>query len=177
MSRGLGDVYKRQTYKFVSATDAEGNDIDGTELIRVHEDNGELVVTGIAGKTGTVTIALSDSRGVYATYKLTITEAEDARVYNFDISTNGEFRASVVDKSNKFVVIDGEENLETVRTDGNQWSAKPKVGAAGKTVVIEEQDEDGNVISTYNLEIVQGKTTSLTFPDTTPTDNLSLIHI
>lgn len=166
ISKGEG-----HTYKFVSATDAEGNDIDGTELIRVHEDNGELVVTGIAGKTGTVTIALSDSRGVYATYKLTITEAEDARVYNFDISTNGEFRASVVDKSNKFVVIDGEENLETVRTDGNQWSAKPKVGAAGKTVVIEEQDEDGNVISTYNLEIVQGKTTSLTFPDTTPTDN------
>lgn len=166
ISKGEG-----HTYKFVSATDAKGNDIDGRDLVRVRADNGEFVVTGIAGKTGTVTIALSDSRGVYATYKLTITEAEDARVYNFDISTNGEFRASVVDKSNKFVVIDGEENLETVRTDGNQWSAKPKVGAAGKTVMIEEQDKDGNVINTYNLNIVQGKTTSLTFPGTTPTDN------
>ena len=160
------------TYKFVSATDSEGNYIDARDLVRVREDSGDVVVTGIAGKTGTVTIALSDSRGVYATYKLTITEAEDARVYDFDISTNAEFRASVVDKSNKFVVIDGEEYLETVRTDGNQWSAKPKADAAGKTVVIEEQDEDGNVINTYNLNIVQGKTTQLTFPDVTPpTDN------
>ena len=159
------------SYEIVSATDTEGQAMDGTELIRVREDNGEFVVTGIAGKTGTVTIALSDSRGVYATYKLTITEAEDARVYDFDISTNSEFRASVVDKSNKFVVIDGSEYLETMRTDGNQWSAKPKADAVGKTVVIEEQDEDGNVINTYNLNIVQGKTTPLTFPDTTPTDN------
>lgn len=159
------------TYKFVSATDSEGNDIDARDLVRVREDSGDVVVTGIAGRTGTVTLALSDKRGVYATYKLTITEVEDARVYNFDISTNGEFRASVVDKSNKFVVIDGEDYLEIVRTDGNQWSAKPKADAAGKTVVIEEQDEDGNVINTYNLGIVQGKTTSLTFPDTTPPDN------
>ncbi|OFP37905.1 hypothetical protein [Corynebacterium sp. HMSC071B10] len=159
------------TYKFVSATDSEGNDIDGIDLVRVREDSGAFVINGRAGKIGTVTIALSDRFGVFATYKLTITEPEDARVYNFDISTNGEFRASVVDKSNKFVVIDGEEHLETVRTDGNQWSAKPKADAAGKTVVIEEQDEDGNVISTYNLGIVQGKTTSLTFPGTTPTDN------
>lgn len=159
------------SYEILAATDAEGQEIDGNELVRVREDNGEFVVTGRAGKTGTVTLALKDKRGVYAAYKFTITEAEDARVYNYDISTNGEFRASTVGHTNKFVVIDGSEYLETVRTDGNQWSAKPKADAAGKTVVIEEQDEDGNVISTYNLGIVQGKTTSLTFPDTTPTDN------
>ena len=151
ISKNEGD-----TYEFVSVTDAEGHAIDGNELVRVKEENGEFIVTGRPGKTGTVTIALSDSRGVYATYKLTITEAED--IHGFDIPTNAEFRTSVVDKSNKLVVIDGSEHLETMRTDGNQWVIKPKANADGQTVMIEEQDEDGFALNTYKLKITQGRT-------------------
>ncbi len=146
------------SYKIVSAKDADGNDIDGNELVRVREDDGDFVVTGRAGKTGTVTIAVSDKRGVYGTYTLTITEAEGAPVHIYDISSNAEFRATVVDESNKFVVIDGAEYLESQTRDGNQWVAKPKADAVGKTVVIEEQDEDGFAVNTYNLKIVRGAT-------------------
>ena len=156
------------SYKIVSAKDADGNDIDGNDLVRVREDDGDFVVTGRAGKTGSVTIAVSDRQGVYGTYTLTITEAEGAPVHIYDISSNAEFRATVVDESNKFVIIDGAEYLESQTRDGNQWSAKPKADAVGKTVVIEEQDEDGFAVNTYNLKIVQGRTTPLTFPDTTP---------
>ncbi|MCG7254311.1 hypothetical protein MHK13_06165 [Corynebacterium hadale] len=147
------------TYKIVSAKDAEGNDVDGNDLVRVKEENGQFVVTGRAGKTGVVTITVSDKRGVYATYKLNIGEAEGARVYNYQISTNSEFRATLVEKSNKFVVIDGEDYFENPTNDGNQWIAKPKASAAGKTATIEEWDADGNVINTYNLKIVEGKST------------------
>ncbi|PAT12502.1 hypothetical protein [Corynebacterium hadale] len=147
------------TYKIVSAKDAEGNDVDGNDLVRVKEENGQFVVTGRAGKTGLVTITVSDKRGVYATYKLNIGEAEGARVYNYQISTNSEFRATLVEKSNKFVVIDGEDYFENPTNDGNQWIAKPKASAAGKTATIEEWDADGNVINTYNLKIVEGKST------------------
>ncbi|WP_133064053.1 hypothetical protein [Corynebacterium hadale] len=148
------------SYKIVSATDADGNDIDGNDLVRVREDDGGFVVTGRAGKTGTVTIAVSDKRGVYGTYTLTITEAEGAPVHIYDISSNSEFGATLVDESNKFVVIDGAEYLEPPTEDGNHWSAKPKADAVGKTVVIEEQDEDGFAVNTYNLNIVRGATSN-----------------
>ncbi|MDK8305380.1 hypothetical protein QP866_00525 [Corynebacterium imitans] len=157
---GVARINKEEghTYKFVSAKDAKGNDIDGEKLVRVKEENGEFVVSGRAGKTGTVTIAVSDNRGVYATYKLTINEAEGARVYDYQISTNAEFRATLVEKSNQFVVIDGGEYLETPNNDGNQWTVKPKQSGVGKTATVEEWDQDGNVLNTYNLKIVQGAT-------------------
>lgn len=144
------------SYKIVSAKDADGNDIDGNELVRVREDDGDFIVTGRAGRTGTVTIAVSDKRGVYGTYTLTITESKGARVYNYRTSPNAGFRATLVEKSNKFVVIDGAEYLEPPAEDGNQWIVKPKADAVGKTVVIEEQDEDGFAVNTYNLKIVRG---------------------
>lgn len=146
------------SYKIVSAKDADGNDIDGNDLVRVREDDGDFVVTGRAGKTGSVTIAVSDKQGVYGTYTLTITESKGARVYNYRTSPNAEFRATLVEKSNKFVVIDGAEYLEYQTEDGNQWVAKPKADAAGKTATIEEWDEDGNVLNTWNLKIVRGAT-------------------
>ncbi|WP_141757764.1 hypothetical protein [Corynebacterium sp. HMSC071B10] len=157
---GVARINKEEghTYKFVSAKDAKGNDVDGNDLVRVKEENGEFVVSGRAGKTGTVTIAVSDNRGVYATYKLTINEAEGARVYDYQISTNAEFRATLVEKSNQFVVIDGGEYLETPNNDGNQWTVKPKQSGVGKTATVEEWDQDGNVLNTYNLKIVQGAT-------------------
>ncbi|WP_267208309.1 hypothetical protein [Corynebacterium sp. Marseille-P8863] len=146
------------SYKIVSAKDADGNDIDGYDLVRVREDDGDFVVTGRAGKIGSVTIAVSDKQGVYGTYTLTITESKGARVYNYRTSPNAEFRATLVEKSNKFVVIDGAEYLEYQTEDGNQWVAKPKADAAGKTATIEEWDEDGNVLNTWNLKIVRGAT-------------------
>ena len=101
---------------------------------------------------------MSDKQGVYGTYTLTITESKGARVYNYRTSPNAEFRATLVEKSNKFVVIDGAEYLEYQTEDGNQWVAKPKADAAGKTATIEEWDEDGNVLNTWNLKIVRGAT-------------------
>ena len=146
------------SYKIVSAKDTDGKDVDGNELVKISEEDDQFVVNGRAGKTGTVTIAVSDKRGVYATYELTIGEAEDARVYDYQISTNAEFRATLVEKSNKFVVIDGGDNLELPANDGDQWTVKPKADAAGKTATVEEWDKDGNVLNTYNLKIVQGAT-------------------
>ena len=146
------------TYEIVSATDADGKEVDGKELVNIKEENGEFVVTGRKDKTGFVTIAVKDKRGVYATYQLNITEPNAGGDYYYQVSTNGEFRATLVEKSNQFKVVDGGEYLELPNNDGNQWTIKPKADAAGKNATVQEFDQDGNVLNTYNLQIVQGAT-------------------
>ena len=131
---------------------------EGKKLVNITRDeaNDQFIIKPVAGQTGLAVIKVKDGRGAWAEYRLNIVEPKKGEV-TYTISTNSQFRASVVNGKNSFVLVSGGEFFQTPRTEDGEWILQPKPDAAGNTGVVEERNDNGDLINRYTVNIIQGK--------------------
>lgn len=146
------------TARIPGSTDDEYRIKEGAEFIEITRDqaNNQFVITGKEGKTGTAVIEVKDARGVWAEYRLTIKEPAKGEL-TYQVSTNSEFRATIVNDKHTFTLAEGSTHFKTPSREGNDWVLQPKEGAAGNYGIVHETDENGKVINRYRINIVEGK--------------------
>ena len=133
--------------------------LEGEDLVDVTREGDKLLVTGEnKKKTGKALIQVSDKRGVYAKYEITLTEPKRNGLYTYKISTSTEFQATLVNEENRFQVIKGADAFEAPEEKNGQWILRPKADKVGETGIVAEY-RDGKEINRYKLEIVESKTT------------------
>ena len=134
--------------------------LEGEDLVDVTREGDKLLVTGEnKKKTGKALIQVSDERGVYAKYEITLTEPKRNGLYTYKISTSTEFQATLVNEENRFQVIKGADAFEAPEEKNGQWILRPKADKVGETGIVAEYNKDGEEINRYKLEIVESKTT------------------
>ena len=134
--------------------------LEGEDLVDVTREGDKLLVTGEnKKKTGKALIQVSDKRGVYAKYEITLTEPKRNGLYTYKISTSTEFQATLVNEENKFQVVKGADAFEAPEEKNGQWILRPKADKVGETGIVVEYNKDGKEINRYKLEIVESKTT------------------
>ncbi|WP_293831428.1 hypothetical protein [uncultured Corynebacterium sp.] len=132
--------------------------LEGDEFVNVERDGDKLIVTGNE-KAGKALIQVSDKRGPYAQYEITLTEPKRNGLYTYKISTSTEFQATLVNDENRFQVIKGADAFEAPEEKNGQWVLRPKADKVGETGIVAEYNKDGEEINRYKLEIVESKTT------------------
>ncbi|MCZ2221233.1 hypothetical protein NUW87_07575 [Corynebacterium pilbarense] len=144
----------------IASEDGEKVEIlEGEDLVDVTREGDKLLVTGEnKKKTGKALIQVSDERGVYAKYEITLTEPKRNGLYTYKISTSTEFQATLVNEENRFQVIKGADAFEAPEEKNGQWILRPKADKVGETGIVAEY-RDGKEINRYKLEIVKSKTT------------------
>ena len=145
----------------IASEDGEKVEIlEGEDLVDVTREGDKLLVTGEnKKKTGKALIQVSDERGVYAKYEITLTEPKRNGLYTYKISTSTEFQATLVNDENRFQVIKGADAFEAPEEKNGQWVLRPKADKVGETGIVAEYNKDGEEINRYKLEIVESKTT------------------
>ena len=145
----------------IASEDGEKVEIlEGEDLVDVTREGDKLLVTGEnKKKTGKALIQVSDKRGVYAKYEITLTEPKRNGLYTYKISTSTEFQATLVNDENRFQVIKGADAFEAPEEKNGQWVLRPKADKVGETGIVAEYNKDGEEINRYKLEIVESKTT------------------
>ena len=145
----------------IASEDGEKVEIlEGEDLVDVTREGDKLLVTGEdKKKTGKALIQVSDKRGVYAKYEITLTEPKRNGLYTYKISTSTEFQATLVNEENRFQVIKGADAFEAPEEKNGQWILRPKADKVGETGIVVEYNKDGKEINRYKLEIVESKTT------------------
>ncbi|MCG7296429.1 hypothetical protein MHJ86_06095 [Corynebacterium afermentans] len=145
----------------IASEDGEKVEIlEGEDLVDVTREGDKLLVTGEnKKKTGKALIQVSDKRGVYAKYEITLTEPKRNGLYTYKISTSTEFQATLVNEENKFQVVKGADAFEAPEEKNGQWILRPKADKVGETGIVVEYNKDGKEINRYKLEIVESKTT------------------
>ncbi|WP_454038874.1 hypothetical protein [Corynebacterium afermentans] len=140
------------------AADDEAEVTEGEDLVNVtrDEDTDQFVIKPVPGKTGLAVIKVKDGRGAWAEYRLNIVEPKKGEK-TYTIATNSQFRASVFDGKNSFLLVSGSEYFQPPRTEDGEWILQPKADAAGNSGVVEERDQNGDVINRYTVNIIQGK--------------------
>ncbi|MBF4547260.1 hypothetical protein IRY31_04090 [Corynebacterium afermentans subsp. lipophilum] len=134
--------------------------LEGEDLVDVTREGDKLLVTGEnKKKTGKALIQVSDERGVYAKYEITLTEPKRNGLYTYKISTSTEFQATLVNEENKFQVIKGADAFEAPEEKNGQWILRPKADKVGETGIVVEYNKAGEEINRYKLEVVESKTT------------------
>jgi len=134
--------------------------LEGEDLVDVTREGDKLLVTGEnKKKTGKALIQVSDERGVYAKYKITLTEPKRNGLYTYKISTSTEFQATLVNEENRFQVIKGADAFEAPEEKNGQWVLRPKADKVGETGIVVEYNKAGEEINRYKLEVVESKTT------------------
>ena len=134
--------------------------LEGEDLVDITREGDKLLVTGEnKKKTGKALIQVSDKRGVYAKYEITLTEPKRNGLYTYKISTSTEFQATLVNEENRFQVIKGADAFEAPEEKNGQWILRPKADKVGETGIVAEYNKDGEEINRYKLEIVESKTT------------------
>ena len=134
--------------------------LEGEDLVDVTREGDKLLVTGEnKKKTGKARIQVSDKRGVYAKYEITLTEPKRNGLYTYKISTSTEFQATLVNEENRFQVIKGADAFEAPEEKNGQWILRPKADKVGETGIVVEYNKDGDEINRYKLEVVESKTT------------------
>ena len=134
--------------------------LEGEDLVDITREGDKLLVTGEnKKKTGKALIQVSDKRGVYAKYEITLTEPKRNGLYTYKISTSTEFQATLVNDENRFQVIKGADAFEAPEEKNGQWVLRPKADKVGETGIVAEYNKDGEEINRYKLEIVESKTT------------------
>lgn len=151
------DMAWNATARIPGADDDNFEVTEGKDLVTVKRDEKtkQFVINGVTEKTGLAVIKVKDARGVWAEYRLNMTEPKKGELTH-QISPNGQFRATLVNNKNTFVLVSGEENF-TSQTENGEWVVYPKEKTVGKSGVVEERDENGNVINRYTLNIVPGE--------------------
>ena len=144
----------------IASEDGEKVEIlEGEDLVDVTREGDKLLVTGEnKKKTGKALIQVSDKRGVYAKYEITLTEPKRNGLYTYKISTSTEFQATLVNEENRFQVIKGADAFEAPEEKNGQWILRPKADKVGETGIVAEY-RDGKEINRYKLEVVESKTT------------------
>ena len=145
----------------IASEDGEKVEIlEGEDLVDVTREGDKLLVTGEnKKKTGKALIQVSDERGVYAKYEITLTEPKRNGLYTYKISTSTEFQATLVNEENRFQVIKGADAFQAPEEKNGQWILRPKADKVGETGIVVEYNKDGKEINRYKLEIVESKTT------------------
>ena len=132
--------------------------LEGEEFVDVKRDGDKLIVTG-KEKAGTALIQVSDKRGAYAQYEITLVEPKRSGLYTYKISTSTEFQATLVNEENSFRVVKGADAFEAPEERNGQWILRPKADKVGETGIVAEFNKNGQEINRYKLEIVESKTT------------------
>ena len=134
--------------------------LKGEDLVDVTREGDKLLVTGENKKRpGKALIQVSDKRGVYAKYEITLVEPKRNGLFTYKISTSTEFRATLVKEENRFQVIKGADAFEAPEEKNGQWILRPKTDKVGETGIVVEYNKDGAEINRYKLEVVESKTT------------------
>lgn len=146
------------TARIPGASDDIAEVTEGKKLVNITRDeaNDQFIIEPVAGQTGMAVIKVKDGRGAWAEYRLNIVEPKKGEA-TYTIATNSQFRASVVNGKNSFVLVSGGEFFQTPRTENGEWILQPKPDAAGNTGVVEERNDNGDLINRYTVNIVQGK--------------------
>ena len=144
------------TARIPGASDGIAEVTEGKKLVNITRDeaNDQFIIEPVAGQTGMAVIKVKDGRGTWAEYRLNMT-APSAATYT--IATNSQFRATVVEGKNSFILASGSEYFEAPRIEKGEWILQPKEDAAGNTGVVEERNDNGDLINRYTVNIVQGK--------------------
>ena len=132
--------------------------LEGEDLVNVKREGDKLIVTG-KEKAGKALIQVSDKRGAYAQYELTLVEPKRNGMFTYKISTTTEFQATLVNEENTFTIEQGSTAFQDPEEKNGQWILRPKADKVGETGVVVERNKDGDVINRYKLEIVESKTT------------------
>ena len=132
--------------------------LEGEEFVDVKRDGDKLLVTG-KEKAGKALIQVSDKRGAYAQYEITLVEPKRSGLYTYKISTSTEFQATLVNEENSFRVVKGADAFEAPEERNGQWVLRPKADKVGETGIVAEFNKNGQEINRYKLEIVESKTT------------------
>ena len=132
--------------------------LEGDEFVNVERDGDKLIVTGNE-KAGKALIQVSDKRGPYAQYEITLTEPKRNGLFSYKISTSTEFQATLVNEENRFQVVKGADAFQAPEEKNGQWILRPKADKVGETGIVVEYNKDGKEINRYKLEIVESKTT------------------
>ena len=132
--------------------------LEGDEFVNVERDGDKLIVTGNE-KAGKALIQVSDKRGPYAQYEITLTEPKRNGLFSYKISTSTEFQATLVNEENRFQVVKGADAFQAPEEKNGQWILRPKADKVGETGIVAEYNKDGEEINRYKLEIVESKTT------------------
>ena len=132
--------------------------LEGEEFVDVKRDGDKLIVTG-KEKAGKALIQVSDKRGAYAQYEITLVEPKRSGLYTYKISTSTEFQATLVNEENSFRVVKGADAFEAPEERNGQWVLRPKADKVGETGIVAEFNKNGQEINRYKLEIVEPKTT------------------
>ncbi len=146
------------TARIPGAKDDEAVINEGKDLVKIERDekNDQFIITGLPDKTGLVKIQVKDARGVWAEYHLNMVAPKSGES-TYTVSTNSEFRATLVNGKNSFLLVEGGEFFQEPKTTDGEWILKPKADAAGKTGVVEERDSNGSVLNRYTVNVVQGR--------------------
>ena len=132
--------------------------LEGEEFVDVTRDGDKIIVTG-KDKAGKALIQVSDKRGVYAQYEITLVEPKRNGLFSYKISTSTEFQATLVKEENKFQVIKGADAFEAPEERNGQWVLRPRADKVGETGIVVEYNKAGEEINRYKLEVVESKTT------------------
>lgn len=146
------------TARIPGAKDDEAVITEGKDLVKIERDekNDQFIITGMPDKTGLVKIQVKDARGVWAEYHLNMVAPKSGES-TYTVSTNSEFRATLVNGKNSFLLVEGGEFFQEPKTTDGEWILKPKADAAGKSGVVEERDSNGSVLNRYTVNVVQGR--------------------
>ena len=147
-----------QTATIASEDGEKAEVLEGEEFVDVKRDGDKLIVTG-KEKAGKALIQVSDDRGAYAQYEITLTEPKRSGLYTYKISTTTEFQATLVNEENSFRVVKGADAFEAPEEKNGQWVLRPKADKVGETGIVAEFNKNGQEINRYKLEIVESKTT------------------
>ncbi|WJY96472.1 hypothetical protein [Corynebacterium fournieri] len=134
--------------------------LEGEDLVDVKRDGDNLIVTG-KGKAGTALIQVSDNRGVYGKYEITLNEPKRNGLHTYKVSTTGAFEATLVNEQNRFQVVQGADAFQAPEESNGKFLLRPKADKVGETGVVVEYNKDGQEINRYKLEIVEGKSTGV----------------
>ena len=132
--------------------------LEGEEFVDVTRDGDKIIVTG-KDKAGKALIQVSDKRGAYAQYEITLVEPKRNGLFSYKISTSTEFQATLVKEENKFQVIKGADAFEAPEERNGQWVLRPRADKVGETGIVVEYNKAGEEINRYKLEVVESKTT------------------
>ena len=130
--------------------------LEGEDLVDVTREGDKVIVTG-KNKAGKALIQVSDKRGAYAQYELTLVEPKRNGLFSYKISTSSEFQATLVKEENRFQVIKGADAFQAPEERNGQWVLRPKAGKVGETGIVVEYNKAGEEINRYKLEIVESK--------------------
>ena len=131
----------------------------GEEYVNVEKDGSTLVIEGVKGKNGTAVVEVLDKNGqVIARYTVVVNNTTQQIVTNVvkrDITDRTDFTVSRGNEGNSLKIVQGED-LVNWKDEKGVLTVKPKEGAKG-TLVIEERNANGDLLTKYVINITPKK--------------------